>query len=449
MSAADIVLEGHFTADDRGRYHHLPFTMPAGVEQIEVRYDYSDRIASDPTLTGGNTLDLGLFDERGTEAGGPGFRGWSGSNKRELVLGAGWATPPYRPGPISAGTWTVLLGPYKVGPRGLDYRVEITLNPGRSDAPLPPSIALPERPALRPARPGWARADLHAHTVFSDGDAWPDELAALATARGLDVLGITDHNGAVAPQIGLAGGPVLVPGVEVTTYGGHWNAWGGAGWYEFREPTPEATRRAMQRARDDGAFVSVNHPRPYGPEWTYGVKLPFDAVEVWNGHWAFLNEAALAWWDALLKGGRRPVAIGGSDTHYLHRPDTGLLPIAQLGTPTTWIQLPEGQPRTADAVLTALRAGRCFVSTSPAGPQLYLDQDPEGRGVIIEAIDAEGSIVSLHDDEGCRFTAGVRSERWTERILFAPRAAYLRAQLLDPFGTVLAVTNPVWRDGVT
>ena len=34
---------------------------------------------------------------------------------------------------MPSGTWNVLLGPYKVGPRGCDYRIEIRLDPG-----LPP-----------------------------------------------------------------------------------------------------------------------------------------------------------------------------------------------------------------------------------------------------------------------------------------------------------------------
>ena len=141
---AEIVLEGSFGPADRMRYVLVPFDVPPGVRQLEVRYSYSDRIDSDPLVGGGNTLDIGLFDPRGTATGSIGFRGWSGSHKDAFVVGEDWATPPYAAGPMPAGTWHVLLGPYKVGPRGCEYRVEIRLDPG---------LAEPDRDLVRAGRP--------------------------------------------------------------------------------------------------------------------------------------------------------------------------------------------------------------------------------------------------------------------------------------------------------
>src|SRR5438067_640586 len=129
-SPPDIVLEGRFTAPDLRRYSLVPFQVEPGHHQIHVRYSYTDRIDADQFLSGGNTLDIGLFDPRGTETGSMGFRGWSGSDQLEFVVGDEWATPPYTPGPILAGTWNLLLGPYKVGPRGCDWSVEIGFDRG-------------------------------------------------------------------------------------------------------------------------------------------------------------------------------------------------------------------------------------------------------------------------------------------------------------------------------
>ena len=78
-TAPDVVLTGRFEAPDRQRYVHLPFEVPRGVRQLHVRYSYNDQIDSDPLLVGGNTLDIGMFDERGIAPGSPGYRGWSGS----------------------------------------------------------------------------------------------------------------------------------------------------------------------------------------------------------------------------------------------------------------------------------------------------------------------------------------------------------------------------------
>lgn len=64
------------------------------------------------------------------------------------------------------------------------------------------------------------RADLHAHTTFSDGQHAPEELVRLAREAGLTHLAVTDHDtveglaraAAAADQAGL----VLICGIEVT-----------------------------------------------------------------------------------------------------------------------------------------------------------------------------------------------------------------------------------------
>ena len=453
----DLVLTGDIAPDQARRYLTVPFAVPEGVRQLHIRYDYSDRIASDPDLDNGNTLDIGLFDERGTAAGGPGFRGWSGSDKRAFTVGDDWATPPYRPGPIGAGTWSVLLGPYKVAPQGLDYRVEIWFDPGLTDRPVPPSAAILPRPAIAaPAEAGWVRADLHSHTIFSDGDSWPSETMASAWTAGLDVLGITDHNSAIsaaeyAPD--PAGGPLLVPGVETTTYGGHWNSWAAPGtarhrWYDFREPTGPATEAAMAAAVADGAFVSINHPKPLGPPWLFPDVTSFHAVEVWNGDWDKLNTVALAYWEALLRQGRLVVAVGGSDTHRLHtphRPRLGI-PDARLGHPTMFIHTGDGPPTVA-SVLAALHRGDAFISESPVGPELYVARAPDAEDapLAIRIVGAMGDTLSVIGPDGAVFAVAVPTRDWTVELPFPAATPWLRAQVTDRLGRVRVLSNAVWR----
>src|SRR5919201_1144366 len=108
---AHIVLEGRFDASHIKRYFHLPFDVPAGVRQLHVRYSYNDQIDSDPLITGGNTLDIGIFDERGIAPGSPGYRGWSGSEKLEFTIDAEWATPPYRAAAPVAAAGRGWMGP--------------------------------------------------------------------------------------------------------------------------------------------------------------------------------------------------------------------------------------------------------------------------------------------------------------------------------------------------
>ena len=445
LPPADVVLTGHFTDADRMRYTHVPFVVPGDLHQLHIRYSYNDRIDSDPLISGGNTLDIGVFDPRGTATGSRGFRGWSGSNKLELVIGDDWATPPYAAGPVQAGTWHVLLGPYKVGPRGCDWRVEVRFDPGLP--PAPPDLVRtgPARRAPVPAaRDGWLRGDLHCHTRFSDGDSWPSEMLHAATEVGLEFRGVTDHNNvahhAAYAAVGDADGPIVIPGVEVTTYGGHWNAWGTDRWWDFRTPEADAVERAMAEAVGAGAFVSVNHPKPFGPAWEYPAVRSFQAVEVWNGSWSRLNSIALAFWETRLRAGRRLVAVGGSDTHTLRSVDADLRHAPGLGTPTTWVHA--GDRPDTDAVLGALRAGRTFISDSPAGPQLYLE--PGGRGANVTVRDGAGTALVLVGEHGTIAAAAVGPDEWTTSIAIPRDTAYVRAQLVAENGDLRALTSPLW-----
>jgi len=443
-SPPDIVLEGRFTAPDLRRHSLVPFQVEPGHHQIHVRYSYTDRIDADQFLSGGNTLDIGLFDPRGTETGSMGFRGWSGSDQLEFVVGDEWATPPYTPGPILAGTWNLLLGPYKVGPRGCDWSVEI-----RFDRGIPPlerelvRAGEPRSPSLPEARAGWLRGDLHCHTRYSDGDSWPSEMLHAGAETGLDFLGVTDHNTiAHVAEYGAGGSgrPIVIPGVEVTTYGGHWNAWGTDRWWEFRAPEASGVEQAMTEAADAGAFVSVNHPKPFGPAWEYDTIRSMHAIEVWNGPWARLNSAALDFWEARLRLGQRLVAVGGSDTHILRHHVTDPRHTQALGMPTTWVEAGPGAD--AAAIIDAMRAGRTFVSAGPAGPQLYLE--PKGRGVEVSVRGGSRRSLIVQDDKGAIGAAAVESEDWSTTVAVPSASTYVRAQLVAANGELQALTSALW-----
>ncbi|MGB8644266.1 MAG: PHP domain-containing protein [Anaerolineae bacterium] len=81
-----------------------------------------------------------------------------------------------------------------------------------------------EAAAPRPARRRTPvrRVDLHTHTNASDGEHTPEELIALARARGLDVIALTDHDTTAGVERALAaaagaGDIELIPGVELST----------------------------------------------------------------------------------------------------------------------------------------------------------------------------------------------------------------------------------------
>ncbi len=462
MSTVDVqetVLEGTFTPEQAGDYHHVPFEMPEGVCRLEVAYSYDHAIGSDPHLLGGNTVDIGLFDSRGVAYPGRGFRGWTGSARNELFITPTEATPGYLPGPLWPGTWHVSLGFYKSAPQGCHYRVTLRFFFGVVDeAPaMPPLLTLDTAVSrLQKRADGWYRGELHCHTLHSDGDSPPEALIAQAATLGLDFLAITDHN-AISHLAALAAlGPqalTIIPGCEVTTYKGHWNVWGLDEWIDFRTLTPELMRTSIQRANDLGYLTSCNHPRPYGPPWEFPEVLNHHCIEVWNGPWELFNQTALDLWETRLRAGQRVVAVGGSDAHNLRSQA-----VARIGTPTTWIYTT--QAPTARALLDGLRAGHAFLSESPAGPQLYLQaggalmgdaipRPADGRlAVRVRVVSGGGLMLELCTAEGCVERQAVTADDQTFALeVPVPGTPYVRAQLVEPGKqplTVRALTNPIY-----
>jgi hypothetical protein len=151
---------------------------------------------------------------------------------------------------------------------------------------------------------------------------------------------------------------------------------------------------------------------------------------VWNGAWHEHNGVALAWWDSLLRAGRRVVAVGGSDTHHLQRPE----PADRLGRPTTWAYV--GADRSVAGVLSALRKGQVFISHDVDGPQLYLTRNSA------RVLGGAGATLRLLSRGGVDTSVTVASDDWTTGVVTRPES-YVRAELAHG-DEMLALTNPLW-----
>lgn len=72
-----------------------------------------------------------------------------------------------------------------------------------------------------PVNPGERRADLHCHSIYSDGTCTPVELIDVAASLGHWGLSITDHDTTEAYELvkeyAASRGIVLIPGVELST----------------------------------------------------------------------------------------------------------------------------------------------------------------------------------------------------------------------------------------
>jgi len=146
------------------------------------------------------------------------------------------------------------------------------------------------------------KADLHMHTVFSDGEVWPTTRVMEAWREDLDVISLSDHDDyhphekdvtadltrpfAIASPVAEGLGLLLVPAVEITKGNIHFNALFVKEFNAFRGKELQA---ALAEARRQGAFCFWNHPGWRGTaQWwppiatAYSDKL-FQGIEIVNG----------------------------------------------------------------------------------------------------------------------------------------------------------------------
>jgi hypothetical protein len=423
--------EGRVTPADRAGsvYLYLPFDVPDGTTRIEVQYRFDE----------GSILDLGLFDPRmGPFPARGGFRGWSGSARREVFVATDEATPGYIAGDLPPGRWQVVLGLAKVAPEGCHYRVEVELDDY-------PRALIPPEGTVGVARleAGWYRGDLQSHTYYSDARGSPEDLVRVARERGLDFLAVTDHNthGHHRALAELSGPELLlVPGEEVTTYRGHANVWGVSGWTDFRVEREGDLDRLVRDVHERGGLFSVNHPKAtpncLGCDWEYPVPIRADALEAWQGPWAFQNWESLARYDALLRSGRRLTLVGGSDRHQPTYPDPDPA-FLQVGSPTTWLELSE---LSVVGVLDAIRAGRAFVSEGPEGPRVGLSVGGVGMGGTVNGGDgveavarvqgAKGDLLHWVSGSGVLRETLIETDDFTDAWTWKTASPYLRLEVV-------------------
>lgn len=394
----------------------LPFDVPPGVAEIEIRH--TDGSAE-------NILDWGLD-------GPDGHRGWGGGKSEPSIVGIEAASGSYVPGPIPAGVWEVVVGKAKIVDPPGHYRVEVILRD------TPTLAAQTVREPYRDVQPlevggRWYAGDFHAHTTESDGTPTIDELITFAESKGLDFLLLSDHN-TVSQLSWYADAQrrtdvLLLPGMEFTTYAGHANTIGTTRWLDHRIGVRGATiEDAIADVQAQGGLFSVSHPLLnvgdlcIGCGWQYDVDpTRIDGVEVWGSIFT-----GIPFWEDLLARGSHAVALGGSDDH---RGGLGEGPLyTPLASPTTRVWTDE---LSVAGILRGLRAGRTVVQIEgPHGPMIETELEGER---VNHTVFAKDSVLRAR----VTAAAGLRLRVWKNGEQISEVAIPE-----DPFVHELAVTAP-------
>ncbi len=227
------------------------------------------------------------------------------------------------------------------------------------------------------ARLRWYKGNTHTHTLNSDGDSHPDDVAKWYKQRGYAFLVLTDHNVLTSVEAlnalhGLDERFLVIRGEEVTDRFGdkpiHINALGPS-----RLITPQGgtsvvdvLQRDVRAIREADAVPHLNHPN-FGWAVTADELAQVEQLqlfEVFNGHpqvnnvggggVAGLEEA----WDAILTSGKLVYGLATDDAHHFKRPEDPTASRPGQG----WIVV-RADTLSPRAILEAIERGDFYSST--------------------------------------------------------------------------------------
>jgi hypothetical protein len=462
----DFVLRGTLDGNDHQSYRKAPFTVPAGVDRVTIRFSYTGKAER-------SVIDLGIIGPDGE------LRGWSGGNKDTITISSVDATASYLPMPHMQGEWAILMGvPNLRKTAHADYTAEVYFSHGLNANDEPALLRVPLKTGA-----AWYRGDLHSHTAHSDGSCksqsgksvpCPTFLTAKEAAdRKLDFMAITEHNGVAHSSSIRELQPyfdktLLMPGREITTFYGHANLFGTLAPLDFRI-APDAApdwNDVLTRAAKLNGLVSINHPvRPSGEDCMgCGWEQPTDmrlvqAIEAVNGPDANTPWSGVPFWEKQLNAGHRITAIGGSDSH---RPDEH-----GIGKPTTVVYAGE---LSQTAIVQGIRAGHVFVDVAGAGTGT-LDVRVHRAGGKAETDAMMGDLLPIPARASAQFRVAVSGVRGAQlrvtdngRVIQPLRDAtigsddaqlsfdyvsdgkkhWLRTDVVDASGKLVLLGNPIY-----
>lgn len=200
------------------------------------------------------------------------------------------------------------------------------------------------------------RAELHCHSIHSDGFGTIEECVKTAKKKGLDIIAITDHDTAENTLIFWKKQPegiLVIPGVEISTDKGHV-----LGLFVKQNIQPGPLEIVIDELKKQDAIGILAHPfhKPLANRfrkkkekyWEDSDIFKVDCIEIYNGHnRSTANKSAVDW-----AKNYSITATSGSDAHFLF----------EIGNAVTIVYVEEN---TLDGIKKALRDGQ----TKPSPPK--------------------------------------------------------------------------------
>jgi predicted metal-dependent phosphoesterase TrpH len=315
------------------------------------------------------------------------------------------------------------------------------------------AVALTQvQPPWEASKPRWYKGNLHTHTVNSDGDSTPHEVATWYREHGYQFLALTDHNHKteVAALNAIHGARekfLIIPAEELTDQylkrPIHINAINLES--EVQAQHGDSVAATIQRnvdiIRGAKGLPSVNHPNFH---WAItardmmgikGLKL----FEVFNGHPTVNNMGGGGspsldqMWDELLTGGQQLYGISVDDAHVFKK--TG----QDFSNPGRGWVVVRASALTPAAITEALERGD-FYSTSGVNLLDVQTSATEYR-IEINARAMEKFTTSFIGDGGKVLATSFDT---IPVYKFAGNEKYIRARVDSSFG-LSAWTQPVFR----
>jgi len=208
----------------------------------------------------------------------------------------------------------------------------------------------------------FATADLHCHSLHSDGQSSVAENAARAKLSGVDLLFATDH-GTIKQKRDTDKIPNATWGEESHAGGFDMGLLQPKKAHKYKEDQSAAD--GFAEGRSLAPFVWAAHPVGFSVPSKHWFKRMFDglmtidnlAMEILNGFHgtrSFLRTGigGVKMMEALLQAGHAVTPIGSSDAHFL----------MEIGNSWTGVI---GATKSPAAIIKGLQEGRCFASEAP------------------------------------------------------------------------------------